>query len=480
MNRLLSLLSLIYCTSLFAQQCPECIYISNVYDSVLTETVAFGEGINSDGNLQVLEMDIYQPYGDTTSNRPVILFAFGGGFIQGSRTDSYVVTACKRLAEAGYVSVAMDYRYGINIAGILNPTAELMRVFFRPMQDLRASIQYMKASKAELGDPYRIDTSRIIIGGASAGAITALNVAYCDKDTEYGEIGSLNSISSLGGFYSTSGYYPNYTWSCQAVLNIAGALVNSNWIEPGDVPLVSAHGDQDNTVPYQGGNLNLGFAQLGLEGSYNLNARAESIGVCSYLYTMIGEGHPSGSADDTYLNRIFFRAFPRLGAVMKGKTFCCTTPTVELGSETIEMIDTSLAEVSAQVSGSSTVTWCSYPCGIALSGNGGWVNGIEFPYIIAYTEDSSCVSTDYVHLVPISTLGEDKLETGKGLNVYPNPTNGILNVGVSGGYRVLDCLGRVVRSGKVMGELDMGGLVSGVYWVELEDRKAIRVVLTSP
>jgi predicted esterase len=407
------------------------------------------------------------------------MFAFGGGFIQGSRTDSYVVTACKRLAAAGYVSVAMDYRYGISLSGILNPTAELMRVFFRPIQDFRASIQYMKASKAELGNPYRIDTSRIIIGGASAGAITALNVAYCDKESEFAEIGSLSSISSLGGFYSSSGYYPNYTWSCQAVLNIAGALVNADWIESGDVPLISAHGDQDNTVSYQGGNLNLGFSQLGLEGSYNLNARAESIGVCSYLYTMTGEGHPSGNADDNYLNKIFFRAFPRMAAVIRNKSFCCSLPTVELGSELVEMVDTNMVELDAQVSVGNVVNWCSYPCGASLSGTGGWVNGSEFPYVIVYTEDSTCLSTDYVQFLPVSTVGVSSYEGNKELNIYPNPTTGFIEGGVVGRYRVVDRFGRVLKVGSGNGSLELSGLASGVYWILIDGRKATRIVLIS-
>ena len=62
-----------------AQSCTDCRYASYIFDSVETSTVKFGEGENADGDLQELFMDIYTPYGDTASNRPLIIFAFGGG-----------------------------------------------------------------------------------------------------------------------------------------------------------------------------------------------------------------------------------------------------------------------------------------------------------------------------------------------------------------------------------------------------------------
>jgi hypothetical protein len=54
------------------------------------------------------------------------------------------------------------------------------------MQDMRAAVQYLKADFAELGNNYNIDTSRILIGGASSGAMTSMMTAYCDKESVTG------------------------------------------------------------------------------------------------------------------------------------------------------------------------------------------------------------------------------------------------------------------------------------------------------
>src|ERR1041385_1366467 len=77
------------------QTCSECRYISPVFDSITIETVHFGRGVNSDGDTQELYMDIYQPFGDTFSKRPVVIFAFGGGFVTGSRDTWHAVEVCK-------------------------------------------------------------------------------------------------------------------------------------------------------------------------------------------------------------------------------------------------------------------------------------------------------------------------------------------------------------------------------------------------
>jgi para-nitrobenzyl esterase len=66
-----------------SQTCSDCRFITPVFDSVTVSTVKFGEGKNVDGNNQELYMDIYQPFGDTMTNRPVAIFAFGGAFVQG-------------------------------------------------------------------------------------------------------------------------------------------------------------------------------------------------------------------------------------------------------------------------------------------------------------------------------------------------------------------------------------------------------------
>src|SRR5687768_2983330 len=105
-----ALLCFCFVQSSYGQSCTDCRYVTSVFDSVTVETVMFGEGPNANGDTQQLYMDIYQPYGDTLTKRPVAVFAFGGAFITGSRDDWYVVLACEQLARAGYVVASIDYR----------------------------------------------------------------------------------------------------------------------------------------------------------------------------------------------------------------------------------------------------------------------------------------------------------------------------------------------------------------------------------
>ena len=63
--------------NLEGQSCPECRFSSYVFDSVSVSTVKFGEGPDPDGTVRDLEMDVYEPFGDTASLRPVVIFAFG-------------------------------------------------------------------------------------------------------------------------------------------------------------------------------------------------------------------------------------------------------------------------------------------------------------------------------------------------------------------------------------------------------------------
>ena len=51
----------------------------------------------------------------------------------------------------------------------------------RAVHDYRAAIRYFKKDFSENGNIYGIDTSLIFAGGVSAGAITAVHVAYMDN-----------------------------------------------------------------------------------------------------------------------------------------------------------------------------------------------------------------------------------------------------------------------------------------------------------
>ena len=91
------------------------------FDSVTVSTVVFGSNTPVTGTgTEILEMDVYQPMGDVLPDRPVVIVAFGGSFISGSRAD--VAPLCIAFAKLGFVAVAPDYRVGFFFPNIATTT----------------------------------------------------------------------------------------------------------------------------------------------------------------------------------------------------------------------------------------------------------------------------------------------------------------------------------------------------------------------
>lgn len=87
-------------TSVHGQGCGEGRYQTEQFTSV-TEVlgVTFGSNTAVTGGAQTLKMDVYMPTGDVLETRPVILVAFGGSFIGGTRGD--VADLCRTFAKMG-------------------------------------------------------------------------------------------------------------------------------------------------------------------------------------------------------------------------------------------------------------------------------------------------------------------------------------------------------------------------------------------
>ncbi|MBL4586514.1 MAG: alpha/beta hydrolase, partial [Flavobacteriales bacterium] len=420
-----------------AQDCSDCRYMSAQFDSVMVETVLIGEGENSDGNMQQLYADIYQPYGDTETDRPVVIIAFGGGFLAGARDDWYVVEICKQFAKAGYVAVANDYRIGVNPLEIL--LSQSMRIFFRPMQDMRAMVQYLKADYSELGNNYSIDTNRIIMGGASAGGITALMTAYCDKESEMAEMGNINALDDLGGFYTSTGFYPQYNWDVAATFNISGAIINADWIEPGDVPVISAHGNEDEIVPYGEGGFGNALLEgvIDVQGSSIVHQEALAEGVCSYLYTMEGEGHPSEETSIELIRSVVYRMQQRVFSVINGKDFCCPLEVDITPDDTLYVAlagtDVALAADVTGDNGNAVYQWCGLPC--TFNANTATVQiqaDTSWRYVSLIVTEGQCQNADLQVVMSESpNTSVFELENNPGISIFPQPASDQVRINIA-------------------------------------------------
>lgn len=272
-------------------------YASDTFTNVtVTSNVVYGSNIKANGSAQTLMMDIYQPTGDVETNRPLIIWAHGGSFISGSSTNSDVVALSQAFAKKGYVCVSINYRLGLTPFDSIGS----VRAVLRAVQDMKASIRFFYKDKLTT-DTYKIDTNNIFVGGSSAGAITALHLAYLDKTCEINYYITPSSLVTLGGMEGYSGNQC-YSSKVKGVINLCGALGRYGWIEPNDVPFCSMHGTIDGTVKYNRGQVNPGIPLIVLDGSRMLKEQANAIGINNPFYTWYGKDHVPFASSAAYMD----------------------------------------------------------------------------------------------------------------------------------------------------------------------------------
>jgi acetyl esterase/lipase len=284
-------------------------YVSNVFPNQPIKTADVIFGYNSSRNYSngaltpvTLRLDVYEPAGDVAVQRPLIILAFGGAFIQGSRQDADIVAICQEFARKGYVTAAIDYRIvtgTLNQFAVLGNQSYLIDEVVRAVSDMKAAVRFFKHD-ADAANTYRIDPAKIFVGGFSAGAITALEVAYTDNINDnplttaaYVANGGLEGNTDLAG---ADALLPTYNSAGIAgVFNIAGGVNNLSIIDANDPPLYSAQGTADQTVPYNCGVIQL--TQFNICGSNQMQQKATAVGLANQLHPVVGGNHGSPAND---------------------------------------------------------------------------------------------------------------------------------------------------------------------------------------
>jgi acetyl esterase/lipase len=269
-------------------------YQTELFTVGVTSAVQFGQAAQptllNPNATQTLYVDVYQPQQDSQPLRPLVVWAFGGGFTVGSRLSPDIVDLCNRLARTGYVCASIDYRLSTDL--LLNATEEkLYTAVMKAAHDMRAALRFFWKSARTGGNPYRIDTNRIFVGGVSAGAITALHLAYLDSEAEIPASAQAMAAAN-GGLEGLSGN-PGYPSRVAGVLSLSGALGDTLWLDsPTNPPFCALHGTQDDVVPYATGGTSL-FPQapITLHGGYSLHQRATHLGLAHTFRPYPGEGH---------------------------------------------------------------------------------------------------------------------------------------------------------------------------------------------
>jgi acetyl esterase/lipase len=244
-----------------------------------------------------LKMDIYRPTVDNLTQRPVIIFAFGGGFVNGSRTEASMIQLCQAFAKRGFVTATIDYRLGMNLSD-----KELSkRAVYRALQDGRSAVRFFRKNATTYG----VDPNQIFISGHSAGALLAYHNVFLDKDSERPastrlymstrpDLGTLESIGDNKTYENGA----LVSGKANGVMGFAGALGELTYIEgPSEVPSVYFHSSDDKTVPYNSGepfsglNWLPGFNLPTVYGSNQMNIRAGIVGANRTFYSYNNRGH---------------------------------------------------------------------------------------------------------------------------------------------------------------------------------------------
>ena len=223
-----------------------------------------------------LFLDVYNPAkgSETTykgTQKPTIVFMFGGGFIRGTRDDESYQSWFKSMTDDGYRIISIDYRLGLkgsNKVGVAQVNV-LDKAIHMAVEDLFSATTFIADNAESLG----VDPKNIVISGSSAGAITVMQAEYeiCNQTSW---TTGLPADFRYAGVMSFSG----------AILSREGKVDYKNFTP---APTLMLHGTADELVPYN----QIAVFNLGFFGGGKLVERFKKFGYNFNMFHFVDYGH---------------------------------------------------------------------------------------------------------------------------------------------------------------------------------------------
>ena len=148
-----------------------------------------------------LKLDFYKP-SNIKDDIPLLIYVHGGGFSGGARNEDFIQNFCVRMTKVGFAVASISYRLTMKKYGFGCNTLSSLKIsaFNNASKDISLATQFLLTNKKKL----KIDPSKIILIGSSAGAEAVLNLAYVynnkilPQDFKYaGIIAMAGAITSL-------------------------------------------------------------------------------------------------------------------------------------------------------------------------------------------------------------------------------------------------------------------------------------------
>ena len=186
-------------------------------------------------NGEELYLDRYMLDAEADAPRPCMIFAFGGGFVKGVRNHEYYSIFFDRLAREGIVVVSIDYRLGLKNLNADGGMVAMIGIFDNAVnmavEDMYCATNFVIANSEE----WAVDTTKIMLSGSSAGAITAVQAEWMRCN------GAWRAEVLPEGFRYAG------------VVSCAGAIfstVGKPKFASQPAPMLLFHGTSDRNVPY--------------------------------------------------------------------------------------------------------------------------------------------------------------------------------------------------------------------------------------
>ncbi|MCS6952242.1 MAG: alpha/beta hydrolase [Bryobacterales bacterium] len=190
-------------------------------------------------------LDVLQPKAAATARRPGVIVIHGGGWVRGSR-EMMINGFCIPYLQQGFVVANVGYR--------LAKTAPAPAA----VTDVLNAAQWFLRNAAR----YNVDRNRVVVTGASAGGHLALMVGLTPKGARLGPPAKVAAVVNIYGITDVADQIQGPNQRPYALewipdqpgrLELARRLSPITYVRRDVPPVLTIHGDADETVPYEHG-----------------------------------------------------------------------------------------------------------------------------------------------------------------------------------------------------------------------------------